>query len=130
MVCAVASCFGGDEFVTADASLIVTLKSQVRNTKVSVIVLTNTKEYADFLLSKNQLQGILPVTNTYPDFRDLYPNGQWISMRWSVNTCKMAARHQPCLAQCSTDQINDTIDEYVRGLTQENFDQMADVTGA
>lgn len=116
--------FGGDEFVTADASLIITLKSQVRNTKVSVIVLTNTKEYADFLLSKNQLQGIVPVTGTYPDFRDIYPNGEWMSMRWSINTYKMSARHQPNLAQFSTAQINDAIDEYVRGLTQEKFDQM------
>ena len=107
-----------------DGELIMALKSQVRNTTATVIVLTRNKEDADYLLSQNNLVGIEPLTDTYPNFHELFPHGEWVSMRWDVNTCKMSARHQQSLAEVSTDRINEAIDEYVRGLTQVQFDQL------
>lgn len=103
-----------------DAQLVMALKSQVRNTNATVIVLTRTKESADFLVSQNGLQGIVPLADTHPNF----PNGEWVNLRWEVATYKMSARHQPTLARFSRDQINDAIDEYVKGLTQKEFDQL------
>lgn len=113
--------FGG---TNEDAELIMALKSQVRNTNATVIVLTRAKETADYLLSQNNLQGIVPLTDTYPNFRELYPRGEWVSMSWDADTYKMSARHQPFLAQFSKSEINDAIDDFIRGLAQEKLDQL------
>ena len=113
--------FGGTD---TDAELVMALKSQVRNTNASVIILTRNQKDADFLLEQNTLQGIIPLADTYPNFRELYPHGEWVSMSWGVETYKMSARHQPSLVQFSRDQIDDAIDEIFRGLSQEGLKQL------
>jgi hypothetical protein len=50
-----------------------------------VIVLTPSEEYANYLLSMNQLQGIVPLAGTYsldqfPKY-DQVPRGKWKSGR-------------------------------------------------
>jgi hypothetical protein len=78
-----------DEYVSterddADASLIHTLKLLLTNTSARVIVLTPSEEYANYLLTLNLLQGIVPLAGTY--LLEKYPNGKWKSMHWSIPT--------------------------------------------
>ena len=108
-----------------DAELIMALKSQARNTNAIIIVLTRTKEDADFLLSQNDLVSIIPLSDTYPDYRNLFPNGEWASMRWDITTYKMSARHQPRFAKKYTrDQIENAIDQHIGSLTPQQIDQL------
>lgn len=109
----------GDE---ADEAFITTLKSHLRNTSVFAIALTPNEEYADWLLSLNQLQGIVPLNGTYLERR--YPDGKWKDMHWPVVTLKTAARQDPLLIS-HIGRINDAIDNYVQGLTEEEFRQLS-----
>lgn len=75
-----------------------TLKSQLRNTQVHTIVLTPRKEYSNFLLGLNDFAGVVPLLDTYPDFRQIYPDGDWASMHWPIDALKISARYNPELA--------------------------------
>ena len=112
-----------DEFVStgkndADSALLMKIKATIRNsTNIRVIVLTPSKEYANYLLTLNQLQGIVPLQGTYPI--DQFPEGEWRSMHWSPPTMKVAARQLPELSSQNVKSINAEIDRYYDGLTAE-----------
>ena len=108
-----------DEFVNevsdrVDSSLVVRIKSVIRNTDIRVIVLTPSKSYADFLLTRNNLVGIIPLKGTYPVPE--FPNGEWQNMIWPVGTLKIAAKHDLSLAAVS-DQVEHQIDIFLSSLT-------------
>ena len=109
-----------DEFVNettdrVDSSLVEELKSLVRNTNIRIILLTPSQLYTDFLLSRNNLQGIVPLAGTYPI--DQYPSGRWQSMVWPVATIRVAARNEHCLASYdSTEHIDGEIDRFMATL--------------
>lgn len=112
-----------DEFVCSEdqfeveSSLIMSLKALLRGSRTRVIVLTPSKEYASFLISKNELQGIVPLTGTYP--LDQYPNGEWVSMHWSISTMKVAARQLPYLLDRAPVEIDTAIDHHYQGLSEQ-----------
>lgn len=108
-----------------DAELIMALKSQARNSNAIIIVLTRTKEDADFLLSQIDLVSIIPLSNTYPNYRNLFPNGEWASMRWDILTYKMSARYQPrFVKEFTRDQIENAIDQYIGSLSPQQIDKL------
>lgn len=111
-----------DEFVSsgqddADSALLMKIKALVRNSKTCVIVLTPSERYAHYLLTLNNLQGIVPLQGTYPV--DEYPCGQWKSMHWSRETMKVAARQLPSLSCQKEISIDEEIDKCYDTLTQE-----------
>ncbi|KAL3921950.1 MAG: hypothetical protein SGILL_002471 [Bacillariaceae sp.] len=108
----------------ADAQLLMALNDLLRGSRATVIVLTRKRESADFFLSKSGLQGIVPLPNTYPKYKEIFPRGEWASMRWDLKTYKMAARHQPLLAGFSRDAVEYEIDEYAVSLSQEQLDTL------
>lgn len=117
-----------DEFVNeitdrVDSSLVEELKSQVRNTNIRVILLTPSEDYANFLLSRNNLEGILPLKGTYPV--DEYPSGRWKSMVWPEATIRIAARNEPCLAKYSTEQIDGEIDRFIATLETSQAEELS-----
>ena len=80
--------------------------------------LTPSKEFANFLLSKDDLQRIVPLNGTYINGR--YPNGEWVSMHWSSLTMKIAARHLPSLSGKTTvEEINAAIDKHYESLSDQ-----------
>lgn len=112
-----------DEFVCSEdlfeveSSLIMSLKALLRGSRTRVIVLTPSKDYASFLLAKNNLQGIVPLSGTYP--LDQYPNGEWESMHWSIATMKVAARQLPSLSDRTTVEVDAAIDQHYQGLSDQ-----------
>jgi hypothetical protein len=110
-----------DEYVSteqddADATLIHSLKLLLTNTSARVIVLTPSEEYANYLLTLNQLQGIVPLAGTY--LLDQNPKGRWKSMQWSIPTLKVAARQDPLFTSHST-RVDSEIDDFIQGMTEE-----------
>ena len=111
-----------DEFVNetrdrVDSSLVETIKTYLRNTCIRVILLTPSEDYANFLLSLNALEGILPLYGTYA--LEKYPNGQRQSMYWSVDSLKIAARQWHDFTEFTTDRIDREIDDYVASLSDD-----------
>jgi hypothetical protein len=108
-----------DEFVNepedlGDTDLVEELKSLLRNTEI-LILLTPSEPYANYLWTRNNLQGIVPLSGTFPV--GTYPSGQWQSMYWSVNTIKIAGRQDPCFKKISSDQIDRAVDDYMARLS-------------
>jgi hypothetical protein len=115
-----------DEYVStvrddADATLIHTLKLLLTNTSARVIVLTPSEEYANYLLTLNQLQGIVPLAGTYID---QYPKGKWKSMHWSIPTLKVAAGQDPLFTSHST-SVDSEIDDFIQGMTEEQTNALS-----
>lgn len=122
-----------DEFVNettdrVDSSLVETFKTYLRNTGIRVILLTPSEDYANLLLTLNDLEGIIPLYGTYP--LDEYPNGQWQSMRWSVDTLKIAARQWHDFVEFTADRIDKEIDDYVASLSDDEAKKLSFLKGA
>lgn len=118
-----------DEFICEEAdyyfesSLIMTLKAAIRNTRIRVIVLTPSESFADFLVSKNNLMGIVPLNGTYGPQE--WPDGKWKNMSWSLDTCKVAARQLPLLSHKSNDEIDEAVHRYYNRLTDAEKNGLA-----
>ena len=115
-----------DEFANevgdqVDSSFVEAIKSLIRNTEIRVILLTPSESCADFLLTRNNLVGIVPLQGTYPVSQ--HPNGEWQSMTWPVETLKIAARHEPSLATV-LDQVEQQIDIFLGKLTATQRQQL------
>jgi hypothetical protein len=111
-----------DEYVSTgrddpDSSLIKTLKLLLTDTTARVIVLTPSEEYANYVLTLNNLEGIVPLAGTYP--LDQYPNGKWKSMHWSIPTLKVAARQDPLLSFHKAATVDSETDNFIQGITEE-----------
>lgn len=109
-----------DEFIStpepdADSALIETIKLLLTNTRIRVVVLTPSEEYADFLLTRNNLQGIVPYAGAYTITNS---KRNWHRMLWPLPTIKAAALHDPRFTEYGP-RVDREIDTYIEGLTEE-----------
>jgi hypothetical protein len=58
--------FGSEPGDQVDNILVEELKSLLRNTEIRAILLTPSEPYANYLLTRNNLQGIVPLSGTFP----------------------------------------------------------------
>jgi hypothetical protein len=52
-------------------------------------------------------------------------SGQWQSMRWSVDTLKIAARQWPKFSEFTADQIKKKIDYHIATLTPDDIQKLS-----
>lgn len=100
-----------DEFTGLPGSpndeLLKAIKTHVRDSCIHVVVLSPSETYATHALSLNALQGIVPLRNTYTN------EGNWVSMEWSQDLMRSAAKKRPALKEQTDESIDEEIDEFL-----------------
>jgi hypothetical protein len=108
-----------------DKSFLVSLKSLIRSSTVTAIVLTSNKDAADDMLTWNGMEGIIPMVDndTVAEFQCELHAGtfamDWnkeLNMEWSTRALQVAAAVDPHHKHLETDEIHNKVKDHLDNL--------------
>ena len=106
-----------------DSQLLSAMRNRVKNTGIHVVVLTPDEECANHLSGSNSLVAIGPMLHVYSSPDD-FPQGHWLSMRFTVPMLRIACMNNPALLKKAINK--DKIGAKFDLLVQTNADGYLD----
>jgi hypothetical protein len=108
-----------------EETFLLALKSLIRSSTVTAIVLTSNKDAANAMVTWNGMSGIIPMVenDTVEEFRCALYAGtfamDWnkeLNMEWSTKALQVAAAVGPRLKHLKTDEMHNKMKEYLDSL--------------